>query len=392
MFGLPLAATWHPPDGLGFSSCTYVDHTGAVGFDLGSGKGICTDNVCSGWLEDGGDVQADVTVTHFRPAVFGVPGDDTTANLPVFTPDSATTSLHDPSTHTSTTTYTTTIYTGMNNTTSHPGMDNTMPKIEHYMNNNQYGYGESVSTGDTEIGYAYDHNPIFHDYIHANDGSTLTSHFQSKMMQDDSFYTDLGSRGYGDPVGTYYTYGHGYYYENNPNFHTYINSDANANANHHGYINADANVNANHGSMVMPTSGDNHGPYGPSYFSGSAYGIGSDGSATFGTVKAIGAVPTVNKNVLEYKKDDNCSSCSVPLSSAIKAPGAFLMSGGQKLSLVPQQPRPIIAKASPSHFVLTCHAITLAGIQSASSGDVDGKYFEKNATANAEAVTPVRVA
>jgi len=97
----------------------------------------------------------------------------------------------------------------------------------------------------------------------------------------------------------------------------------------------------------------------------------------------------VNKNVLEYKKEDNCSSCSVPLiSSAFKAPGAFLMSGGQKLSLV--QPRPIIAKASPSHFVLTCHAITLAGIQSASSGDVDGKYFEKNATANAEAVTPVR--
>ena len=68
MFGLPFT---HPPDGLGFSSCTYVDHTGSVGFDLGSGKGICTDNVCSGWLEDGGDVQADVPVTHFRPAVLG---------------------------------------------------------------------------------------------------------------------------------------------------------------------------------------------------------------------------------------------------------------------------------------------------------------------------------
>ena len=66
------------------------------------------------------------------------------------------------------------------------------------------------------------------------------------------------------------------------------------------------------------------------------------------------------------------------------------MSGGQKLSLPPQQPQPTIAKASPSHIVLTCHAITLASIQSASSGDVNEKNFQNNATANAEAVTPVR--
>ena len=79
------------------------------------------------------------------------------------------------------------------------------------------------------------------------------------------------------------------------------------------------------------------------------------------------------------------------------------MSGGQKLSLPPQQPQPTIAKASPSHIVLTCHAITLASIQSASSGDVNEKNFwcpeldyarlgagQKNATANTEAVTPVR--
>ena len=54
-----------------------------------------------------------------------------------------------------------------------------------------------------------------------------------------------------------------------------------------------------------------------------------------------------------------------------------------------QKTQPIIAKASPSHILLTCHAITLAGIQSATSGDVQGKKFKENATANAEAVTPV---
>lgn len=48
-----------------------------------------------------------------------------------------------------------------------------------------------------------------------------------------------------------------------------------------------------------------------------------------------------------------------------------------------------ISKASPSHFVLACHALTLAGIQGAAKGDVQGKNFKENATKNAEAVTPV---
>ena len=79
--------------------------------------------------------------------------------------------------------------------------------------------------------------------------------------------------------------------------------------------------------------------------------------------------------------------------SARDARGKHLNKSGALLPVVlepPQKTQPIIAKASPSHILLTCHAITLAGIQSATSGDVHGKFFKENATANAEAVTPVR--
>lgn len=55
----------------------------------------------------------------------------------------------------------------------------------------------------------------------------------------------------------------------------------------------------------------------------------------------------------------------------------------------PQSSEPKILKASPSHLILACHALSLASIQGLTSGDVGSKQFRQNAAANAQAVTPV---
>ncbi len=57
---------------------------------------------------------------------------------------------------------------------------------------------------------------LLHGTTSLHDGGNS---FQSKMLQDDSFYTNFGHNDVHGP------YGHGYYYENNPNFHDYVQAD-----------------------------------------------------------------------------------------------------------------------------------------------------------------------
>jgi len=55
----------------------------------------------------------------------------------------------------------------------------------------------------------------------------------------------------------------------------------------------------------------------------------------------------------------------------------------------PSEPRPQIAKASPSHLVFACNALALASVQGAISGDMRGKHIQDKAAANAAAVSPI---
>jgi len=137
--------------------------------------------------------------------------------------------------------------------------------------------------------------------------------FQSKMLQDDSFYTNFGHSDVHGP------YGHGYYYENNPNFHDYVQADNDVFTSYdtHDGGKLSTNYYGHHYSPSGPTYGDSGGRDG--YFSGSAnYGLG----------RAEAAFPMVNTNVQERRKDDNCSSNRVPpISRAFQATDSSTVNG-----------------------------------------------------------------
>jgi len=67
--------------------------------------------------------------------------------------------------------------------------------------------------------------------------------------------------------------------------------------------------------------------------------------------------------------------------------GTRMVADGKVISVL--EPRPQIAKASPSHFVLACNALALASVQGALSGDMRGKKIQDKAAANAAAVSPM---
>ena len=128
---------------------------------------------------------------------------------------------------------------------------------------------------------------LLHGTTSLHDGG---SSFQSKMLQDDSFYTNFGhSDVHGGP------YGHGYYYENNPNFHDYVQADNDV------FTSYDTHDG---GRLSTNYYGVHYGPYGPTYGDGARDGYFS-GSANYGLGRAEAAFPMVNTNVQERGKDDN---------------------------------------------------------------------------------------
>jgi hypothetical protein len=73
--------------------------------------------------------------------------------------------------------------------------------------------------------------------------------------------------------------------------------------------------------------------------------------------------------------------------------GTRMLADGKVISVLeprrPSEPRPQIAKASPSHFISACNALALASVQGAISGDMRGKQIQDKATANTAAVSPM---